>query len=125
MILGIGIDVIEVKRIAKAVENERFLEKLYTAREIEFFQTRRGNLLSIAGNFAAKEAVAKALGTGFGAVKWTEVEVLRNAKGGPYVLLHGRALEIFEQMGGRKIWISISHSKEYAVAQAIIEGWEE
>ena len=66
--------------------------------------------------------MAKALGTGFGAVKWTEVEVLRNAKGGPYVLLHGRALEIFEADGlAAEISISISHSKEYAVAQAIIE----
>ena len=125
MILGIGVDIIEVERIARAIKNVRFLERIYTGREIEFFHARKGNPLSASGNFAAKEAIAKALGTGFGVVKWTEVEVLRDAKGAPYVLLHGKALEIFEHMGGRKIWISISHSKEYAVAQAIIEGRRE
>lgn len=125
MILGIGIDVIEVKRIAKAIKNVHFLERVYTSGELEFFQSRRGNPLPIAGNFAAKEAVAKALGTGFGTVKWTDIEVLRNAEGAPYVLLYGKAAEIFKHMGGSKIWISISHSKEYAVAQAIIEAGRE
>ena len=125
MILGMGIDIVEIERVKKAIGSSRFWEKVYTLQERSFLDSRNRNPSSVAGNFAAKEAMAKALGAGFGVVKWTDIEVLRNSKGAPYVLLHGRALEIFEQMGGRKIWISISHSKEYAVAQAIIEGWEE
>lgn len=122
MILGIGIDMIEVKRIADAIKNIRFLNKVYTADERALLESRKGNPLFAAGSFAAKEALVKALGTGVGFVKWTEVEVLRNSKGAPYVTLYGGALKVFEEMGGRKIWVSISHSKEHAVAQVIVEG---
>lgn len=122
MILGIGIDIIEIERIAKAIKNTRFLKRVYTPKEIEFLDSRKWNPCSVAGNFAAKEAMVKALGTGIGAIKWMDVEILRNSKGAPYVLLYGKALETYSEMDGEKIWVSISHSKEYATAQIIIEG---
>ena len=122
MILGIGIDIIEIERVNRAIGSARFWEKVYTPQEREFLNFRNRNPCSVAGNFAAKEAMVKALAAGFGIVKWTDIEVLRDSKGAPYVLLHGKALEIFEEMGGQRIWISISHSKKYAVAQVIIEG---
>jgi len=122
VILGIGIDIIEIERVKKAIGSNRFWEKVYTPQERNFLDSRNKNSSSAAGNFAAKEAMVKALGAGFGIVKWTDIEVLRDPKGAPYVLLHGKALEMFKEMGGQRIWISISHSKKYAVAQVIVEG---
>jgi len=125
MIVGIGIDIIEVERIKSACRKTRFLERIFTERERDYFESRRNNPCTIAGNFAAKEAIAKALGTGFGGMGWKDIEVLREPDGRPYVLLHGKARERLSSLGGRRVWISISHIKNLAVAQAVIEAEED
>ncbi len=119
MIIGIGTDIIEISRVEKACGKQRFIEKCYSEKEIEFFGSRSE---SLAGNFAVKEAVSKALGTGFRGFGLRDVECLRDELGKPYVVLYGGALERFESIGGKKILVSISHSKEDAVAFVIIEG---
>lgn len=136
--MSIGTDIIEIKRIKKAVETSpRFLSKYFTQVEIALFDTRQGKSKypTIAANFAGKEAVAKALGTGLGAVKLIEIEVLRSEQGAPVVSLHGQALTVYEQLMLAKhpvgymprsteegIHISLSHSKAYAVAMVVIAG---
>ncbi len=119
MIIGIGTDIIEISRIQKATENNSFLNKIYTKSEQELFHNC--NYETLAGNFAAKEAVAKALGTGFKGCSPKEIEILRYESGKPYVVLHNNAKEIFNSLNGGNILISISHSKDNAVAFAIIE----
>ncbi|HHU77682.1 MAG: holo-ACP synthase [Caldicoprobacterales bacterium] len=122
MILGIGLDMIETARVKKSLKNPRFIDKVYTSEEQKYLSSRNGNAQSAAGIFAAKEAVSKALGTGFGAVRWKEIEILRNGRGKPYARLHGAALKRMKDMGGRHVHVSITHLKELAAAQAIIEG---
>ncbi|RKD25330.1 holo-[acyl-carrier-protein] synthase [Caminicella sporogenes DSM 14501] len=119
MINGIGIDIIEINRIYNAVKKERFLEKIFTDREIEYFKKINYNINTIAGSFAAKEAVAKALGTGIRGFRWIDIEIIRNKLGKPEVILYGKAKEIAHANGIQKILVSISHSREYAVSQAI------
>lgn len=120
MIKGIGTDIIEVERIKKSTEKQSFLNKIYTEAEQKLFHGH--NFETLAGNFAAKEAVAKALGTGFKGCSPLEIEILRKVRTGkPYVNLYGNAQKIFYDMGGHNIFISISHSRENAVAYAIIE----
>jgi len=125
MIVGTGIDIIEVERIERACSKARFLERVFTQRERDYFKSRRNNPYTIAGSFAAKEAIAKALGTGLGSVAWRDIEVLRGPDGRPYVQLHGRAMDRLKSLGGERIWISISHIRELAVAQAVIEAEED
>ncbi|ABR50228.1 holo-acyl-carrier-protein synthase [Alkaliphilus metalliredigens QYMF] len=120
MIKGIGIDIIEIERIARALEkNPRFKERLFTLEENRGFIEKGGHPASIAGVFAAKEAVVKALGTGISNMKWKDIEVLKDSAGKPYIKLHNNALEIAYSKNINEIFISISHSKENAVAQAI------
>lgn len=119
MIIGIGTDIIEISRVKKACEKQRFKEKCYTENEIVCIGSRTE---SLAGNFAVKEAVSKALGTGFRGFCLRDVECLRDELGKPYVVLHGGALERFENIGGKNILVSISHSKSDAIAFVIIEG---
>lgn len=122
MIGGIGTDIIEIKRIQQAVEaNQRFLLKNFTEKERDYFEKRNKAYASIAGNFAAKEAVSKALGTGFSGFGLIDIEVLRDDKGGPVVFLYGRAKEIARDKKISKIWVSISHCRAYATAYAIAE----
>lgn len=120
MALGIGIDIIEIHRISKAMDNLVFMDKIYTSKEQEYLKTRKNNPSTAAGYFAAKEAAAKALGSGFGKVKWKDIEVVRNEKGRPGINLYGEAKKAMDDMGGSSILLSISHSREYAVAQVII-----
>ncbi len=122
MIVGIGIDIIEIERIERAATNPLFLERIFTERERAYFASRKNNLSTIAGSFAAKEATSKALGTGIGKIGWHDIEVLRYNKGKPYVELCGRAKELFALLGGKYIHITISHSRIYAISQVIIEG---
>lgn len=119
MIIGIGTDIIEISRVEKACKRQNFIEKCYTEKEIGFIG---GRIESLAGNFAVKEAVSKALGTGFRGFCLRDVECLRDELGKPYAVLYGGALERFEDVGGKKILVSISHSKENAAAFVIIEG---
>ncbi len=122
MIAGIGNDIIETKRIKKAVEtNPKFLLKYFTSKERNYFEERNHSYESIAGNFAAKEAVSKALGTGFSGFGPIDIEISRNEAGGPVVFLYGRAKKLAEERGIIQIWVSISHCKAYATAYSIAE----
>ncbi len=114
----IGVDVIEIARIAGAIERYggRFLRRLYTDREIEKYCDR---VPSLATRFAAKEAVMKVLGTGYRGVGWHDIEILSDPRGKPVVYLHRRARERAETLGIRSVSVSLSDSKEYAVAVAL------
>ena len=121
MIIGIGTDIIEIERIMKAVErNENFLNKLFTEKEIEYFKLKKKAPNVIAGNFAAKEAVSKAVGTGFRSFGLKDIEVLRDELGKPFVNISDK---IYEVIGKKNITIhiSISHSIENAIAYAVME----
>ncbi|SHJ61661.1 holo-ACP synthase [Paramaledivibacter caminithermalis] len=119
MIKGTGIDIIEIERISKAVKNQRFVKRIFTKNEIVYFKSINNNIYTIAGNFAAKEAVVKTFGTGIRGFKWTDVEIIRDKLGKPMVILYGKAKEIAEEKGISNIELSISHCRQYAVAQAI------
>lgn len=122
MILGIGTDLIEIERIEKAFEKHGmpFFEKLFTLKEILYCQKYAQPLPHFAGRFAAKEAVAKALGTGFTAlVQWHDFEILNDEAGKPYVTFSPKLQESFPKL---EIHLSISHSKHYAVATALATG---
>ncbi len=121
MIFGIGTDIVQVDRIDKNIENQNFLNKIYTEEEQEYLSKRNFNPQTAAGIFAAKEAVSKALGTGISGFNITDIEVITNEFGKPEVFLHNDALEIAKERGIDKINISISHEKEYAIAFAIAE----
>ena len=116
MIYGIGTDIIEIKRFENAKEN--FLHNVYTDEEIIFLKNRTE---SLAGNFAAKEAVAKALGTGFSGFGAKDIEILRSALGAPTVTLYDGALKLFNDNNCENVYVTISHNKEHAVAFAVIE----
>lgn len=118
MNLVTGIDLLEVARLQDAIatHGDRFLQRVFTARELE---TLKGRAESLAGRFAAKEAVAKALGRGIGDMQWKEIEILRAERGEPILSLHGSAKEIADSMGLHQWRISISHTKDVAVAVAI------
>ena len=112
---AIGVDVIEIERVEAALARfgERFLRRVYTAEEAAFC---RGRVHELAARFAAKEAVMKALGTGAKGVAWREIEVLPNHRGKPLVYLYGRARARAERIGPAGLDVSMSHSREYAVA---------
>ncbi|MDO4789108.1 MAG: holo-ACP synthase [Johnsonella sp.] len=119
MILGIGTDIIEIARMKIFCEKPYYVSKIYTENECRL---AREKLSFLAGNFAAKEAVCKALGTGFRGFGAKEVEILRDELGAPYVRLYGRAEEIFFAKNASHIHVSISHCREYASAFAVLEG---
>ncbi len=120
-ILGIGIDIIQVSRIKRAIErNSNFLTKIYSEKEIKFSERGVFRYEELAGRFAVKEAVLKALGTGWRqGIKFRDVVVLNEKSGAPYVVLENRAKEIADELGVKKIFVSISHTKELAIGLAI------
>lgn len=122
MIIGIGTDIVEVERIQKMMSDhgDHFLERVFTAAEIAHCQPRREAAQHFAGRWAAKEAVMKALGTGFTPeVGWTDIEILTHPSGQPYVVMHGSARTCSENKGIGTILITLSHTKTYATATAI------
>lgn len=120
MITGIGTDMVEINRIARAIErNDRFLIRLFSADERAYFAERGQNTSSIAANFAGKEAVLKVFGTGIRGLSWAEIEILRDPLGKPYVRLSGRAEAFAKTQQIDEIQISLSHTKEHALAFAI------
>lgn len=122
MIVGVGVDIIEIYRIKKSLERrETFLTKLFTKNEIEYFESKKFRPEFVAGKFAAKEAVAKALGTGFREFDFKDIEIEHNALGKPLVTLRGKARLIAERNGDYNIHISISHSDSNAIAYAVLE----
>ncbi|MBT3318743.1 MAG: holo-ACP synthase [Clostridia bacterium] len=122
MIIGTGLDLIEVKRIKKAMQTELFFTKNFTGDEIAMFESRKSNPEVVAGNFAAKEAVLKCLGYGLFDMPLIDIEVLRKESGEPYIILHGKAKLLAQEIGAEHIHISITHIAEFAAAQAIAEG---
>ena len=118
MIYGIGTDLIEVERVKRAYEKESFRKKIYTEQEQQLIAD---NVQRAAGNFAVKEAVVKAFGTGFGTISPINIEVLRDKLGKPYVVLHGPAKEQAEKAGVLQIHVSISNTKEYATSYVVME----
>jgi holo-[acyl-carrier protein] synthase len=113
---GIGTDIIEIERIERAIKNPKFKERVYTAQELESLSQKGDKPQSYAGKFCAKEAVAKALGTGIRNFHLTDIEILNDSLGKPYVIFG----ENLKQYTDVLVDISISHSREYATAVAII-----
>ena len=113
--MAAGVDILEIERIKGALQRfgQRFLRRVYTEAEVAVC---RGRVAELAGRFAAKEAVMKALGTGARGVAWREIEVLPNRRGKPLVYLYGRARERAQALGLQNLEVSMSHSREYAVA---------
>jgi len=125
MILGTGIDIIEVARIAASFEKfgERFANRILLPAEIAYCLSHRRPAPFLAARFAAKEAISKAFGTGIGSqLSWQDMEIRRKESGEPYVVLHGRGQELFEARGAKKLHVSISHTEQYAAVTAILEG---
>ena len=117
MILGIGNDIIEIARIEKAISNEKFIKRVYTEKEIEIIEKKGNKIASYAGRFSAKEAISKALGTGIRDFNLTDIEILNDELGKPCVIFKNK---LKDRMVDMKIEISISHSKEYATAVAVM-----
>lgn len=124
-LLGVGVDLCGVARIERAIEKEHFYERVFTPAERAYLnQKGKGRAQSAAAMFAAKEAVAKALGTGFsgGVMPWN-ISVVHDEKGAPGAELTGAAKERLEQMGGADVRISLSHEGDSAIAFAVIGGF--
>ena len=125
MILGTGIDIIEVARIAASFEKfgERFVNRVLLPDEIAYCLRHKNPAPFLAVRFAAKEAISKAFGTGIGAqLGWRDMEIRRKESGEPYVLLHGQGAELFAARGARRLIVSLTHTEYYAAATAILEG---
>lgn len=113
---GLGCDVIEIERVRNSFESSpRFAARIFTVRELEYCCSRKAKYQHLAGRFAAKEAIGKAIGC---PLSWLDVEIINNELGKPSVVLYGNAKEI---AGHYKISISISHSQDYAMAIAVME----
>ncbi len=121
MKLATGIDLLEIDRMHDAIAThaERFLNRVFTARELE---ANAHKVESLAGRFAAKEAVAKALGCGIGDVSWKEIEILRADSGAPQLVLHGAAMQMATEQGLTDWSLSLSHSKSHAIAMVVAMG---
>lgn len=121
-IVGIGIDAIEVRRIKNAVNKKtNFLERVYAEKEIKLSQRGKFRYEELAGRFAVKEAVFKAIKTGWRrGVTFKDVIVLNESSGAPYVILSGKAQEVATSLGVKNIFVSISHTKELAIGMAIL-----
>ncbi len=125
MILGVGIDIIEVARIQASYDKfgERFLSRILRPDEINYCLSHRVPGPFLAARFAAKEAISKAFGTGIGAqLAWQDMEVGRKESGEPFVILHDKGRALLESRGGRAVLISLSHTQEHATAIAVLEG---
>ena len=122
-IVGIGIDAVSVERFARTVEKrgKEFLSKIFTAKELEYAGNKRGYYMHMAGKFAAKEAVKKALPNGSViGLNWFNIEILNSEDGKPYVVLHGEAKELEEKFNLSQIFVSISHTKDIAASNALV-----
>ncbi len=124
MIKGLGIDIIEVERIKRIIKKWQgnFLNKIFTQKEINYCEKSKNYDQHFAARFAAKEAVVKMLGTGFQNISWKEIEIINNKKGKPQVNLYKKAKKHADNSGINIIHISLSHQKEYAIAEVIGEG---
>ncbi len=124
MIVGTGIDIAEVPRIAQAIQRygDRFLRRIFTEGEIQYCESKANRVERYAARFAAKEAAMKALGTGWNhGVRWRDVEVRREPGGRPTLAFHGKAAEFASKLGAVHVALSLSHTASEAIAQVILE----
>jgi holo-[acyl-carrier protein] synthase len=124
LIIGVGTDLIEIDRIERSYKRygQSFLDRIYTPWEIEYCMRKKNYAESLAARFAAKEAGAKALGTGIShGVSWREFEVVRQRSGKPDLRLSGRAAQIADRLGIRRLSLSVSHSRTMSIAVVVAE----
>src|SRR6266581_6611889 len=124
MIVGTGIDIAEVPRIAESIARfgERFLRRIFTEEEIRYCESKANRIERYAARFAAKEASMKALGTGWShGIRWRDIEVVRPKGQRPTIQFHGQAVVFAEKLGTRNIALSITHTREQALAHVILE----
>jgi holo-[acyl-carrier protein] synthase len=124
MIVGTGIDIAEVPRIGESIERfgDRFLNRVFTAEEIRYCQSKANRVERFAARFAAKEAAMKALGTGWNrGVRWRDIEVFRQPGSRPTIRFHGKAAEFASKLNTRHVALSLSHTAEQAIASVILE----
>jgi holo-[acyl-carrier protein] synthase len=125
VILGTGIDIIEVERVESAFERfgDRFLNRILLPSELAYCMLHKKPGPFLAARFAGKEAVSKAFGTGIGAhLGWHDIEICRKESGEPYVVLHDKGKTLLDTRGGRMVHLSLSHTEKHATAMAILEG---
>lgn len=116
MIIGTGVDIVSIKRIENACKNNAFIKRVLTPAE------NFKNVSHVAGIWAVKEATLKAMGIGIGALSLQDISIVNDEKGKPYIKLSLAGQEFLDKIGGEKVFVSISHEKDYAIAQVIIEG---
>ena len=124
-VIGIGTDIIQCRRIEEMIAKHEdvFIQRVFTATEIEYCGSRKAYVQHYAGRWAAKEAILKAIGTGWAkGIHWTDIEILNQAGGKPYVQLNGEAKTICQAAGIQTVLISISHCHEFATAFATAVG---
>jgi holo-[acyl-carrier protein] synthase len=127
MIVGTGIDITEVNRIAASIQRfgRRFLERVFTPDEVRYCESKANKAERYAGRFAAKEAGMKAIGTGWSrGVTWRDVEVRRAPGGRPTIVFHRKAAEFLQKLGAVRVQLSITHTVDIAMAQVILESNE-
>jgi holo-[acyl-carrier protein] synthase len=125
VILGTGIDIVETRRIADSLKRfgDRFLDRIFHEAEVAYARSMKKADLHLAARFAAKEAISKAFGTGIGSqLGWKDMEIRRRDTGEPYVVLHGKALDLMKARGATSLHVSLSHTDNYAAASAVLEG---
>ena len=124
-ILGVGMDIVETKRIAESIERfgDRFLHRVFLEGEVVYSRSMKFPHLHLAARFAAKEAISKAFGTGIGhEMGWRDLEIVREPGGAPRVVLHGNAEAFARARGVREVHVSLSHTADYGAASAVIVG---
>ena len=124
MIVGTGVDIVEVPRVAAAIERfgQRFMERIYTEAEVRYCESKANKMERYAARFAAKEAALKAIGSGWRrGVRWRDIEVQREPGGRPTLVFSGKAAEFAARLGMKRSSLSLSHTKEQAIAQVILE----
>jgi holo-[acyl-carrier protein] synthase len=122
MIAGIGTDIIEVGRIQKSIENERFLEKIFSKNEMLYCESKANKAQHYAARFAAKEAFSKALGTGFRSeLAFAEIEIINDELGKPSIKTSGKTNKLILQRNIKTVHVTLSHVKEMAIAVVILE----
>jgi holo-[acyl-carrier protein] synthase len=124
-ILGTGVDIVETARIQDSLDKfgARFLNRCFWPDEVAYCNGMKFPALHIAARFAAKEAISKAFGTGIGhQLGWKDMEIRKRKSGEPYAVLHGKGAELASARGVMEVFVSLSHCKEYAAAQAVIVG---
>jgi holo-[acyl-carrier protein] synthase len=124
MISGVGIDIVQVASIAESIREygKEYLERMFTQAEIAYCDSVPSSAQRYAARIAAKEAAMKALATGWDSgVEWLDFEIVNRASGEPTLRVHGRAAEILQEKGVCRMWISLSHRPEYAIAQVVLE----